>query len=134
MHDSPVPLCIGHRSIERLGMALAVHRGMTTKANTSLEEAMSGEDYQAFTTDSGRAVMQSEAKAAFERVQNADHWKGPVNKVLDATIDEVEVISLAIPHFTGTRAYTYIIGTVDKKKMAGRFQIKADGYWAGPCN
>ena len=65
---------------------------------------------------------------AFERVQNSDHWKGPI----DATVGHSEgftekIISDAVMFFTATEA------TISDDGM-GDMHVIAAGYWEGPAN
>lgn len=65
---------------------------------------------------------------AFNRVQNAEHWKNPINATFTSNADESfrDLVSSAISYFTGTCA----IWT----QTSGNWNVTADGYYAGPCN
>lgn len=62
---------------------------------------------------------------AFKRVQNKEHWKNPI----DALIDEkyLDITDKAIQFFTGTAIKSNV-------KEGNKLHIKADGYFLGPCN
>ena len=63
--------------------------------------------------------------AAFKKVQNAKHWKDPI----DAFIDEGDrdVVREAITYFTGTTAeFAPVTGT-------NQLRVRAIGYRMGPC-
>ena len=63
--------------------------------------------------------------AAFESVQNKRMWKGPVDAFIRK--EERDITSAAIMYFTGTEAeFT--------QASEDWLRVKADGYWAGPCN
>lgn len=67
-------------------------------------------------------------KTAFEKVQNRDHWKGPINEFLDDQTDEdLEMIREAVSFFTATV-------TTIKRLPSGRVHVTAKGYWNGPAN
>lgn len=71
----------------------------------------------------------SELEAAFKKVQNADHWKNPI----DATIPvaDVDITAKAIEFFTATKASFFRVGGIDGKV---RMRVTAPGYYAGPAN
>lgn len=68
-------------------------------------------------------------KTAFERVQNKDHWKGPIDAFVTVrSEDEIALIEAAVEFYTATRA------TVRPTSDCFRVRITAPGYWAGPAN
>ena len=78
----------------------------------------------------------AELSEAFDRVKNMDHWKGPIDATLTATIDEIKLILRAIEFYTATRGDIRFIEpeTVTiQEPMLWKVQIRAKGYWAGPA-
>lgn len=71
-----------------------------------------------------------ELKAAFEKVQNKEHWKNPIDAFISP--DDYEVTDEAIAFFTGTRINSCVVISGGPNK--GKWHIKADGYYLGPCN
>lgn len=65
--------------------------------------------------------------AAFTKVANKDHWKAPIDTVVDLTPSELAATIKAIPFFTATPATITALGD-------GKFRVTAPGYWAGPAN
>ena len=63
--------------------------------------------------------------AAFDLVENADHWKGPVDGFIDGA--DVAVVAEAVVYFTAT------VAEITEGPTKGRFHVKAPGYWAGPA-
>lgn len=69
---------------------------------------------------------QEQLEAAFKKVQNADHWKNPIDAVIDTA--DIDVTRAAIQHFTGTQAeFKLCIG------QHGKWRVEAEGYRAGPA-
>lgn len=67
---------------------------------------------------------QDQLEKAFKAVQNKEHWKNPIDSCCrDA---DLLVTIAAIRHFTGTETEYFNLGN-------GWFQVRADGYRAGPC-
>lgn len=64
-------------------------------------------------------------KTAFERVQNRDHWKGPIDCIIPSS--DIIITAAAIEFYTATKAD---IAQVDGTKSV---RITAPGYWAGPA-
>jgi hypothetical protein len=69
-------------------------------------------------------------KEAFEKVQNKEHWKNPIDAFIDPK--DYDVTDDAIAFFTGTRINYAVTARVGPNR--GKIHIKADGYYAGPCN
>lgn len=67
---------------------------------------------------------QEQLRAAFEKVQNAEHWKNPINSFCRDS--EVAITAHAIRHFTGTEA-TFV------PRGNGWVSVSAEGYRLGPC-
>ncbi|MBS7671297.1 hypothetical protein [Croceicoccus gelatinilyticus] len=67
-----------------------------------------------------------EIEAGFDAVKNAEHWKGPIDAIIDE--DQKDLIGRAIPWFTGTPAEFF------QTDQAGKLRVVAAGYWNGPCN
>lgn len=67
-----------------------------------------------------------ELDAAFELVKDKEHWKNPIDAVVDEGM--VHVLTFAIPWFTGTPA------EFEPCEEAGKIRVRSIGYWAGPCN
>ena len=66
----------------------------------------------------------AQLRAAFEMVENEDHWKNPINKTLHILTEEQRtLISEAIIFFAASKAtWTHIYGNL--------WNVKADGYYA----
>ena len=76
---------------------------------------------------SNQALQHNVHREAFERVQDKDHWKGPI----DATVGHSEgfteeMIKDAVMFFTATEA------TIIDDGM-GDMHVTAPGYWQGPA-
>ena len=65
---------------------------------------------------------QSQLEQAFQKVQNKNHWKGPIDSYIQA--HERDLISAAISHFTATQANFTI-------QSNGWLRVKAKGYRLG---
>ena len=66
----------------------------------------------------------------FEKVQNKEHWKNPIDAFIDPK--DFEVTNDAIAFFTGTRIKSTVLQAGGPNH--GKWHIKADGYFLGPCN
>lgn len=65
---------------------------------------------------------------AFKRVENTQHWKGPIDALIDEPDDrEVAKILFAIEFFTATEGRA-------TRTPSGFVLITAPGYWNGPAN
>lgn len=83
---------------------------------------MTTEDKIAAWLEAGRGgYSQEELEAAFNKVKNTEHWKNPVDAVIDAA--DMRVVSFAIPWFTSTQAIFETLGD-------GKLRVTADGYWS----
>ncbi len=67
---------------------------------------------------------QSELEEAFKKVQNKNHWKGPIDTFIK--LEERDITARAISHFTATPA-TFI------PYSNGWLKVKAKGYRLGPA-
>ncbi len=76
------------------------------------------------------AHTREQLKEAFEKVQNKEHWKNPIDAYIRK--DEYDITNEAIIYFTGT-AINYSVLERGGPNM-GKLHIKADGYYLGPCN
>lgn len=78
----------------------------------------------------GMRYTQAVLEAAFDAVRNPEHWKGEIDTVLSeealTLVGGWSVVYDAIIHFTGT------VGELTCSTKGN--EIKAPGYWAGPCN
>lgn len=77
-------------------------------------------------------ATQEELKAAFEIVENQDHWKGKINTWVPETAD-IDLISEAIIHFTATVPTITPKAKVINKKSVKGYKVVAAGYWGGPA-
>lgn len=66
-------------------------------------------------------------REAFGMVQDEDHWKNPIDAIVDR--DQVDLLARAIPYMTGTPA-----SFDDAGCEPGTTRVTAPGYFAGPCN
>ena len=73
-------------------------------------------------------------QAAFERVQNSDHWKGPINWTGILTSSEAVLTLEAIEFYTATPGHIRYLSTPSGSEGRAHVQITAKGYWAGPAN
>lgn len=76
---------------------------------------------------------QEQLAAAFESVQDEDHWKNPVDAWIPADAD-VDLVRAAVEHFTATEAT--VVADYDLESnppvLTGH-HVTAPGYWAGPA-
>ena len=72
-------------------------------------------------TASGHTIAQ--LREAFDRVQNPEDWKLPIDATLKASVEERRLISEAVIHFTGSTVEWTNFGR-------GRWNAKAAGYYA----
>ena len=63
-----------------------------------------------------------EKEDAFQAVQNKDHWKGPIDAVIDA--DKRKITTEAISFFAGGKGIKFT------DAGDGRLRVTAPGYWA----
>jgi hypothetical protein len=77
---------------------------------------------------------QEELEEAFCLVEPEEHWKGPIDAVVDVSpADEAKVrlIKAAVEHFTATSPTFHVSLPLDSGPP--RLRVKAPGYWAGPA-
>lgn len=73
-------------------------------------------------------AYQEVMRSTFERVQNPEHWKGPVDAMVAYSEGfHIETIRDAVMFFTATEAEITDAGS-------GRMHVTAPGYWQGPAN
>lgn len=88
---------------------------------------MTPEQIEQYLKDSTGGYTHEQLDEAFRQVQDADHWKNPIDAVVDRSM--WDVLAVAIPYFTGTDAdHDDVDGQPD------RIRVFAPGYFAGPCN
>lgn len=88
---------------------------------------MTSDQIETYLKDAAGGYSQDALSAAFNAVQDKTHWKNPVNAIVDR--DQIEILTRAIPWFTGTEAaFSDVDGDPDK------VVVTAPGYFAGPCN
>lgn len=68
---------------------------------------------------------QEQLKKAFEKVQDSEHWKNPIDAY--CRLEDKGIIAKAIAHFTGTEAH------FDATFAKGWLRVQADGYRLGPA-
>ena len=71
-------------------------------------------------------------KEAFDKVQNKDHWKNPIDAVIPK--QAMDITADAIQFFTGTQAFFNSNNLTLAQCEAGMVRVTAIGYYAGPCN
>ena len=72
-------------------------------------------------------ALQEVLREAFERVEDSDHWKGPIDAMVAYSEGFTpEIIRDAVMHFTATEATIVDAGS-------GRMHVTAPGYWKGPA-
>ena len=64
-------------------------------------------------------------RTAFEKVQNPDHWKGPISAWI--SMDDVEITRVAVDFFTATQA------EVREYPTTRQAWVRSVGYWKGPA-
>lgn len=69
---------------------------------------------------------QEQLEQAFQKVQNKEHWKNPIDAFCRA--EELEITREAINYFTATNTY------FEQDQGNGWARIKAKGYYLGPAN
>lgn len=84
------------------------------------------ETMRAFIEAARGGFSPAELDEAFDVVKDAAHWKNPIDAIVPRSM--VAVLQHAIPYYTGTLAEFF--DTEDAEKV----QVKADGYFLGPCN
>lgn len=84
------------------------------------------ETMRAFIEAARGGFSPAELDEAFDVVKDAAHWKNPIDAIVPRSM--VAVLERAIPYYTGTSAEFF--DTEDAEKV----QVKADGYFLGPCN
>jgi len=76
-----------------------------------------------------KTYTQEELQAAFTKVQDKEHWKNPINAVVDAS-ENLHLIREAVIHFTATvPTFDILKVTEEGTKVA----VRAIGYQAGPA-
>lgn len=69
-------------------------------------------------------LTRGELKSHFEKVQNPEGWKLPINVVIDIVdLKDMELIRNAVIFFTGSVPKFYSIGL-------NKYRVKAAGYYA----
>ena len=87
----------------------------------------SSQEIDAFLEEGRGGYTMDQLERAFDSVKDQEHWKNPIDAIVDA--DQRNVISRAIPWYTGTEAeFTAVEGDTSK------LRVTAPGYFAGPCN
>jgi hypothetical protein len=51
--------------------------------------------------ETGTSYSREELKAAFERVENSENWKNPINSIVKASDEELDAIKEAVIFFAG---------------------------------
>lgn len=93
------------------------------KLRDRLQEQVKDLERKLMTT---QKYSQDQLKMAFENVQNKEHWKNPIDCVIDNPGDEnLECLREAIIHFTGS-APTFNRILID----GGKIHVTAAGYYA----
>lgn len=73
-----------------------------------------------------RGYTDEQMQEAFDLVKDADHWKNPIDRIVDRK--HVDVLDVAITWYTGMPAFFEDVD--DPAKV----RVTCDGYFAGPCN
>ena len=87
----------------------------------------SKQEIDAFLEEGKGGFTIEQLEQAFDSVKDKEHWKNPIDAVVEA--DQRDVLSRAIPWYTGTEAEFHEING-DGSKL----RVTAPGYFAGPCN
>ena len=77
-------------------------------------------------------ALSKKLRVAFEKVQNKEHWKNPIDAVIHKS--EMDITSDAIQFFTGTQAFFSSNKLTLAECEAGMVRVTAIGYYMGPCN
>lgn len=88
---------------------------------------LSQADVEAYLRESLGGFTPDQLNDAFTAVQDKDHWKNPIDAVVDRS--QIEVLTRSIPYHTGTFA-----SFEDVEGQPFKVRVTADGYFAGPCN
>lgn len=100
---------------------------MTLKISRSgTGPSLTKEQIDSYLRESMGGYSAEELRAAFKQVQDAEHWKNPIDAIISREM--IPILERAIPFITGTDAT--FIDTDDAMKA----RVVAAGYWAGPCN
>lgn len=78
------------------------------------------------------AELSKKLRVAFEKVQNKEHWKNPIDAVIHKS--EMDITANAIHFFTGTQAFFNTNRLTLAECESGMVRVIADGYYLGPCN
>jgi hypothetical protein len=71
---------------------------------------------------------EAQVRDAFERVENEDHWKGPIDTFI--ILEDFELTAFAVSFFTATNLK--IVGR--SRHVENLVHVRAAGYWNGPAN
>ena len=69
---------------------------------------------------------EEQLKAAFKAVQNPDDWKAPIETIIEATEEEIDMVEFAITFYTASPP------TISKQPD-GRWYVASAGYRMGPA-
>lgn len=64
----------------------------------------------------------SQLDEQFKRVQDEKHWKNPINKILHASDEEIELIREAVIFYTGSVPHV-------ERLQDGQVWVRASGYY-----
>jgi hypothetical protein len=91
------------------------------------EELMAQLNAEVVATIADKAVTRGQLNTAFDAVKNAEHWKNPINAVIDAaTLEKIggeAVLTEAVIFFAGCAP------TIAPARKRGTFRVRAVGYW-----
>lgn len=82
-------------------------------------------DTDKFLADARGGFTGEEIKACFDLVKNDEHWKNPIDKIIDRS--QQELVAVAISWYTATPAEFEATDNPDKVR------VTAVGYFCGPA-
>ena len=104
---------------QSLGIAITLNADGTATVDPAAANAA------AYLNDARGGFSDDEIKAAFDLVKNADHWKNPIDAVIDRSSQDV--VAVAIAWYTATPAEFEDTDEPDKVR------VTAVGYFDGPA-
>lgn len=82
-------------------------------------------DAEAYLNASRGGFTDAEIKAGFDLVKPANHWKDPIDAIIDQ--DQQEIVAVAIAWFTACEA------AFTKADNSTKVRVTAPGYFNGPA-
>lgn len=68
-------------------------------------------------------------RVAFEKVQNAEHWKNPIDYVIALNLAERALLADAITFFTGSLPEFTLVHACMRVGLRATYRVQAVGYY-----